>query len=251
LTKDDILWQVKIMLTSGEITDACTAFGISGQAVNGLDHFDFRKPRTVGSIPTVYFDRPQWDEDYNVFAKDIRREIKDIEIWDFEVTTPPCQPARLQFSDVKDIPTDFEVYLIDKNKAKSCNLRDNEVYDFTPAVNHSAFAVVVGKEEFVKQELISIIPKEWHLGNNFPNPFNPTTTIPVEAPSSARVTLKVHNTLGEEVKTIYRGALKTGRRLFKWEGRNNKGKLLPSGVYFYRLSTAKGQALTGKMILIK
>lgn len=249
--KDDILWQVKIMLTSGEITDACTAFGVSGQAVNGLDHFDFRKPRTVGSIPTVYFDRPQWDEDYNVFAKDIRREIKDIKVWDFEVTAPPCRLARLQFSDVNDIPTDFEVYLIDKNKAKSWNLRDNEVYDFTPAVNHSAFAVVVGKEEFVNKELISIIPKEWRLGNNFPNPFNPITTIPVEAPGSARVTLKVHNTLGEEIKTIYSGALETGRHLFKWDGRNNSGTPLPSGVYFYRLSTGKGKIFTGKMILMK
>jgi flagellar hook assembly protein FlgD len=89
------------------------------------------------------------------------------------------------------------------------------------------------------------------LGPNYPNPFNPTTTIPVAVPVTSEIKLKIYNLLGAEVKMIYDGTIEAGRYWFNWDGRNEAGNTVATGVYLYRLSTSTGTSLLGKMILIR
>lgn len=89
------------------------------------------------------------------------------------------------------------------------------------------------------------VPQEYSLEQNFPNPFNPTTTIPFGLPNSGHVSLKVFNLSGQEVATVMEGDLSAGqyRALFN-------GSSLPSGIYLYRLETPDYQK-TMKLTLIK
>jgi len=83
------------------------------------------------------------------------------------------------------------------------------------------------------------------LNNNYPNPFNPTTTITFTLPEPQKISLKVFNMLGKEVATLFAGSVSAGEHNIKFDGTN-----LSSGIYFYQLITPEN-SITKKMILIK
>jgi len=245
-------WQVKISFSSDVFIDEATWFGIYNEANFGLDRFDFRKPRLIATTPTVFFCRPNWDADYSSFATDIRPEIKELESWDFQVRMNQRKTSQLSFYGIRQIPTQFEVYLIDEGRTKKINLREDSLYHFTHVGEISNFCVVVGKKEAVQEKLNSVaLPIVFTLGPNYPNPFNSSTTIPVSMPFALEIKLKIYNILGEEVRTIYNGSLEAGQYWFSWDGRDEAGNDSASGVYFYHLIINKGVSLFHKMILIR
>ena len=99
----------------------------------------------------------------------------------------------------------------------------------------------------------NIVANEFILGENYPNPFNPTTTIPFVVPSNAtgqRLTLNVYNVLGQKVATLFDGKAKTGFNTVAWDGLNSSGKPVGSGIYIYQLS-GKNVSIANRMLLIK
>ena len=94
------------------------------------------------------------------------------------------------------------------------------------------------------------VPKEFVLGQNFPNPFNPSTTIRYEVSAETRVILKIYNLLGQEVRTLVDAVKGSGRYETQWDGKNAAGKEVASGVYLYRLQ-AGSFIQTKKMLFIK
>ncbi|RJP79311.1 MAG: DUF362 domain-containing protein [Candidatus Zixiibacteriota bacterium] len=88
------------------------------------------------------------------------------------------------------------------------------------------------------------------LGKNYPEPFNASTTIPVELDHPAQVTLDLYDALGRRVRELYRGGLSAGRHDFTWDGRAGGGREAGSGRYFARL-TAAGQTHSRVMTLVR
>jgi photosystem II stability/assembly factor-like uncharacterized protein len=91
----------------------------------------------------------------------------------------------------------------------------------------------------------SPLPKTFELFQNYPNPFNPSTVIRYQLPVSGHVTLKVFNTLGEEMTTLVNGVQDAGMKSIQWDASE-----LPSGVYMYRL-TAGNYSMAKKLLLVK
>ena len=101
--------------------------------------------------------------------------------------------------------------------------------------------------------LNAMIPEIYQLHNNYPNPFNPSTTIQYDLPKQSMVTLKVYSLLGQEVATLVDGVMEAGYQHVVWNGQTGK---VSSGVYFYRIfakPTDKGEAFTQvkKMLMLK
>ncbi len=94
------------------------------------------------------------------------------------------------------------------------------------------------------------IPATTRIIGNYPNPFNPSTTISYSVGEAGWVTLKVFNTLGQEVATLVDSYQDAGQRTALWNGLNSNGQSVSSGLYFYRLSTA-GIIHSGRMLLAK
>jgi hypothetical protein len=94
------------------------------------------------------------------------------------------------------------------------------------------------------------IPGKFRLNQNFPNPFNPETVISFSLEKSGEVTLSVFDILGRTVKTLQSGYLAAGQHEFRWNGADDNGQTVSSGVYFYRLSSDQ-VSLTRKMVLMK
>ncbi|MCC6964048.1 MAG: T9SS type A sorting domain-containing protein [candidate division Zixibacteria bacterium] len=95
-----------------------------------------------------------------------------------------------------------------------------------------------------------VLPTEFALKQNRPNPFNPSTEISFSLPKPAEVTLVIYNVLGENVVTLAEGLRAAGTHAVMWDGRDNSGSAVASGVYFYRLDAGEFCA-TRKMLLLK
>jgi hypothetical protein len=100
------------------------------------------------------------------------------------------------------------------------------------------------------------VPESYGLDQNYPNPFNPSTKISYLLPVASNVTLKIYNLLGQEVATLVQGVIAPGKYQIVWNGTDNAGKALASGMYFYRLDASAqdgGQSFTSirKMLLLK
>ncbi|MBL8008895.1 MAG: T9SS type A sorting domain-containing protein, partial [Ignavibacteria bacterium] len=94
------------------------------------------------------------------------------------------------------------------------------------------------------------IPTDFALSQNYPNPFNPSTTIRYDIAKESKVVLKVYNMLGQEVTTLVNTTKGQGRYEIRWNGKNQFGNTVASGVYLYRLE-AGNVVKTKKMLFIK
>src|SRR3990170_887901 len=95
-----------------------------------------------------------------------------------------------------------------------------------------------------------LVPKSFALSQNFPNPFNASTRIDYTLASGSSVTLEVFNLLGQKVTTLVSEYQSPGKKSVAWNGENQAGSQVPSGVYFYRLRTLQNN-FTKKMVLIR
>lgn len=97
---------------------------------------------------------------------------------------------------------------------------------------------------------LSGTPKTYALSQNYPNPFNPVTAINYQLPNPGKITLTIYNILGQQVKMLVNSSQPAGYYTIRWNGRDNAGINVASGVYFYRIQ-AGGFVKTKKMLLIK
>jgi hypothetical protein len=95
-----------------------------------------------------------------------------------------------------------------------------------------------------------LLPKAYALSQNYPNPFNPSTVIDYALPTASQVELTVFNVLGQRVAVLINGPQSAGSHTAFWDGRNDAGTSVASGLYFYRL-TAGTFIQTRKMLLLK
>ena len=94
------------------------------------------------------------------------------------------------------------------------------------------------------------VPEEFRLGQNIPNPFNSLTLIPYSVPEGRQYSLKIYNSLGQKVRTLVEGRKCWGRQIAVWDGKDEKGRDVTSGVYVYELRAGRFKK-TRKMILAR
>lgn len=94
------------------------------------------------------------------------------------------------------------------------------------------------------------LPSSFQLAQNYPNPFNPTTSIEFSLATRSHVSLEIFNSLGQRVRVLDDETRAPGTYRVDWNGRNDSGDQLATGIYLYRLTTDAG-VITKKMLLVK
>lgn len=94
------------------------------------------------------------------------------------------------------------------------------------------------------------IPQQFYLYSNYPNPFNPSTSIVYDLPKSVFVRLVVYDLLGNEVATLVEKKQNAGSYTVKWDGLSDFGRQMPTGIYIYRIQAGNFSSYK-KMLLIK
>jgi hypothetical protein len=144
------------------------------------------------------------------------------------------------------------VLAVVKFRANKDNIFTSDMLGFdTVSVVNSEFL----KESIVAQDPTGIadsdaVPASFNLTQNFPNPFNPTTTISFTIPESANTTLKIYDILGRQVKTLVDGGYSAGTYSVVWDATDMNGNLVSNGVYFYSVKAGK-HSETKRMLFMK
>ena len=97
---------------------------------------------------------------------------------------------------------------------------------------------------------ITPVPSEFALHDNYPNPFNPITTINYDLPKDAYVNLIIYDIMGREVANLAGREMSAGYQTMTWNARNNAGAPVSAGIYFYQIQT-RDFVKTKKMVLLK
>ena len=118
-----------------------------------------------------------------------------------------------------------------------------------PLVEYAMFKVIEDVSTDVGDDQSDPI-ESFSLDQNYPNPFNPTTSIEYSLSSSEHLKLTIYNTLGRKVRLLVDEVMPAGSFEAKWDGTDDSGELLPSGVYFYRVE-AGSFVSAKKMLLLK
>lgn len=153
-------------------------------------------------------------------------------------------------------------------------VHDNSTYDLTGVSdegfwNQGSIDVIIwaGSESLVRLDVAKLLldydcysdvgedessaaPGSFSISQNYPNPFNPETEISFILPEKATISLTVYNVFGQKVRDLINATLPAGSYVVTWDGTNNQGNRLASGMYFCRLSAGKHIAKS-KMILMK
>jgi hypothetical protein len=94
-----------------------------------------------------------------------------------------------------------------------------------------------------------LIPEVYRLLQNYPNPFNPTTIIPYHVPQESNITIIVYNSLGQQIRSLVDDAHQPGMYEIQWDGRDDVGNQVGSGLYYYVLQSGDFQSLRKAIIL--
>ena len=128
-------------------------------------------------------------------------------------------------------------------------VQENESYDYRLSdVDYD------GNVEYHSLQLMGVsstnIPEQFILYPNYPNPFNPVTTIRYDLPDDAHVTLTINDLMGREVITLVNGLKPAGSRSIQWDARDEQGRAVSAGLYLYTIQTGDYNK-SNKMVLLK
>jgi hypothetical protein len=252
---DDLSWKIDVKAESELARDINNILGVSPQSGEGWDKNDLPEPPFIEEFVSVRFPHPEWRMVFDNFTSDVRTEMMDGKVWDFEVKTNIHDKIELEFSGIESVPPRFEIWLVDEALGTVRNLQEEHKYSIAGrGIEYpKRLKLVVGKHDFVQEKFgdIQAVPETYELHQNFPNPFNPATTIRYGLPQAERVTLKIYNLLGEEVALIMNDEPQAaGYHVAIWDGRNKFGEVVGSGVYMYRFRAGSFTSIK-KMALVK
>jgi len=236
-------WQVDFQLKANGCIDDGNFIGVRSDALEGLDDYDNGEPPPPPGGPSLALKSTETD----TYLKrcDFRPPFDDGAEW--YLTFTKLSGRVLTVSGIKQIPYNMDAWLIldDGSKMK---LEEGSVVNLPDKVESAR--LLIGDEGYLRNNGSVVVPKVFALEQNYPNPFNPITTIKFALPEPASVRLEVYNLLGQRVITLIDKELPAGDYTTRWEGTDNSGQPVASGVYLYRIDAGKFKS-SKKMILLK
>ncbi len=243
-------WLVPIAVSNGTSEDRYLSFGTEQGASAGFDNrYDYLKPPPVPSSNLIesWFSIPGRQEK---FSRDVREPLTSSvsgHSWSFSLRTPAPGIVTISWESIASVLPDY--------------IKENYSFNLTGASVNSTDMLSVSSVAFaadantVYEFNINPVPtdisgsdpvlSEFSLEQNYPNPFNPGTVIRFSLPESGPVTLKLYDTKGSEVRTIFNGYQNYGYHSVYFNAAE-----LPSGVYFYRLE-AGSNSMTKKLLIMR
>ena len=258
--EEDFSWKAKLITKAGNHYDKTATFGVHESASDTWDQFDYHEPPVIGNYISMAFDNDSWAKNGGRYSQDIRSKSRT-QTWNLAARSNIKGIVSLSLEDIHAIPSHQDIRLVDPVLGIVYNLRSEKAITFTSQGNENPyhFKLIVGEADDIQSQLddMEMVPNDFELFQNTPNPFNPVTNIRVSLLEDARITLKVYNLLGKEVNTLaFNQSLSKGNHRFIWAGKDDNGYQLPSGVYLYRIeiNSHVGRQLyqsTKKMVLMK
>ncbi len=245
-------WSMRVSATDGTVSDNENYFGMLQSSSETLDKNDFAEPPVP---PGRYVSLSFIEADRRALAGDYRPIATGGAVWDCTVrASQPCAHISLHIERMSPLPAGYGVYILDRGAERIADCTQASAYECTFETNESsrAFRILVGEQKFIEQHTdgIPMTPLVYGLEQNFPNPWNPSTTIRYTVARSGMVELDVFTVLGQKIKTLVQRQQALGVYAEQWDGKDDSGMEVSSGVYFYRLTTP-AYVQSKRMVLVR
>jgi hypothetical protein len=255
INEEDFLWMIKIQANCQQALDLDNVAAVAKIASTDWDKMDLPEPPAIWDYVSVSFPHFDWEKPLKLYSTDVRPEPVNGEIWEFFVRTNINDKINLTFKEMDQVPEQFEIWLVDEKLYVTQNLREKNTYYVAGSnANYPKFLkLIVGNCNFIEEKLaeVTVIPKTFELCHNFPNPFNPSTTIKYGLPRDEEITLKIFNMLGQEVATLIdKEIMPAGYHAVVWDGRNEQGIIVANGIYLCHFHSGS-IVLLRKMVFMK
>lgn len=249
-------WLFKLSVETKGAKDLDNFAGVRRDAKDGWDLRDRLEPPPVGNGIALYFEHTDWKRHSGILAADIRKAGERGYVWEFIVKTLfSKQSVGIHWSLHQTLPDGWEAYLFDLDETISTNLLKEDAVTFeagkeVPDLHR--FKLVVGTKEYIEnhREGIPLEQVRFFLYQNYPNPFNPETQIHYSLPKKDEVRITIFNAIGRRVRVLVQGKQNAGHHHVVWDGRDDRGRLVSSGIYLCKLEASKMVA-TRKMVFLK
>ena len=247
-------WSLSLTIEGSKYFDNGNVIGRRVGALSDLDPYDRPEPPHTTHYISMIVDREDW-ADATPRTSDIRSLDEPNGVWDWSIHVkgeegPLTVTYELRGEDLPVIAIfDPQTRSLLELIAPEQTLTINEYTERFPY----RLTVIAGDADYVAEtvdEFLTQLPKQFALGPNYPNPFNPTTTIEYSTPKPAAISLAVYNLLGQQVTVLVDEWVDMGHHRVTWGGRDDSGRPVASGVYFAILR-ASGKMYSQKMVLLK
>jgi len=249
LPNDYIEWRVRIVTQCQEAKDRINFLGVSKEASLEWDNLDLVEPIGIGEYVSLYFDHRDWVKYPGKYTADYRPISKKEITWDFKVETNISKSTiSLGFEDINSIPDEYKVILFDQITLRTVDLRQEKMYKFTLMDNETTrdFRFIITTDNFMLT-----LPQSFKLHlTSYPNPFNMETTVEYQIPNDCFVELSIFNIMGQKVKELVQGFHYSGNYYITWDGKDNTGNNLSSGIYFCKMR-AGSTVISKKLLLLR
>jgi hypothetical protein len=243
-------WQIQIKVESDQGYDGNNSLGVYRNATEQRDLYDNIEPPMLWDSISGYFPHADWDDFSGHYTSDIRGDIGSGAVWDFNVGhNLGSTRIKLEFDGIDSLPVEYSAHMISLDSYGQVDLRTEGVYEFESS-GDQRFKIVIGEDDFVKDKIKKISPHRSDLAENYPNPFNASTRIPFQLADRGYVSLNIYNIAGQLVNTLISDEKNPGVYEVQWDGTNQDGHSVGSGVFFYVLKQGKVH-IARKLILVR
>jgi len=258
-------WRIQISAASGEARDIYNFAGVASTSNDHYDANDVPEPPPIGDFVSLYFPHPEWQKLFQRYTNDMQSAVSANHRWNFSVETSLAnETVSLKFDGLQEVAPELSVFLVDIELNYKQNLREHAAYQYQSrdVEQPKEFSLFIGKEDFVAAQTAGAqgVPENFVLEQNFPNPFGiggahllqggSATMIRFGLPVKSVVTIKIFDLAGREVALLEKAEMPPGLHQRVWDGRDAQGRLVPNGIYFYRLA-AGSEVRTMKMMVIR
>jgi hypothetical protein len=248
-------WLISLGVSTAEYQDRFNTFGALETADNGLEWHDNPEITAPGKSISLAFLLPEEEQDLTV-TSDIRALDDQLKIWDARIGTQDLEGAMtLTWAIEQSLPADKALQLLDLNTRTVVNmlLLDRLELGLVDSRYDRQIKIISGDPAAVAgtiSDILALIPVELSLDGNYPNPFNPVTTIRFGLPEPRKIRITVINLLGQEIIELVNDWKDIGRHEIQWQGQDYHGRPVASGMYFSVLSDGH-KTIVQKMLLLK
>lgn len=223
--------------------------GVAAQGANGRDALDQFAPPGYFEGATLQLINPIVDETYTALAAEYRAAGQEGYTFDLSLQAEPGRVVQLNADGLAAFEGQ-DVVFVDPATGRAYDLRAHSTVKLRPATEQMVLKLLIGSSAFVNRVQSAIVPTTLQLLPNYPNPFRARTTLEFTLPKRRDVRLVVYDVLGRRVRTLVDRSYDAGRHTARWDGRNDTGQAVASGIYLGRLEVGD-QRHVQRLVLVR
>ncbi len=223
--------------------------GVAPDAAASRDPYDQFAPPGYFESAHLRLVNDEVDPTYTELAAEYRAAGRAGYTFDLTLASDDAATIQLQTEGLEAFP-DRQVLLINPKTARTYDLHARAAVTLRPESASMPLKLVIGDEAYAENAAADIVPDALALRPNYPNPFHEQTTLEYALPEQQDVRLVIYDVLGRRIRTLVATEQRPGLHHVLWDGRNDAGQPVSSGVYLSRL-TVDGQTKIQRLVLVR